>query len=115
MRAGAKGCEQVRTGAEAAPFRTREHPSAPHLVPSWDVDVFLIPIDAESHELYCEVAEEDPAGSDPDHDRGFFRGLVRKFRDTLNHLAHLARGTTLATDYGKKSDPEPCDEPSHVV
>jgi hypothetical protein len=78
----------VRTVREGA-VRTLSHASAllsTCSVPSWDVDVFLIPVDAESHELYCEVAEEDPAGTDPVHDRGFFRGLLRKFRDTLNHI-----------------------------
>jgi hypothetical protein len=50
------------------------------------VDVFLIPIGVDRYELYCEVADEDPTGVAPDHDRGFFRGLVRKFRDTLNRI-----------------------------
>jgi len=50
------------------------------------VDVFLIPTGVDRYELYCEVADEDPTGAAPDHDRGFFRGLVRKFRDTLNRI-----------------------------
>jgi len=50
------------------------------------MEVFLIPVGGERHELYCEVADEDPSGATPDNDRGFFRGLVRKFRDTLNHI-----------------------------
>lgn len=50
------------------------------------MDVFLIPIGVDRYELYCEVADEDPSGVAPDHDRGFFRGLVRKFRDTLNRI-----------------------------
>jgi hypothetical protein len=50
------------------------------------MDVFLIPVSGDRYELYCEVPEEDPAGAAPDHDRGFFRGLVRRFRDTLNRI-----------------------------
>lgn len=48
--------------------------------------MFLIPVGVDRHELYCEVADEDPAGTAPDHDRGVIRGLVRKFRDTLNRI-----------------------------
>jgi len=48
--------------------------------------VFLIPVGGDRHELYCEVPDEDPSGATPDNDRGFFRGLVRKFRDTLNRI-----------------------------
>lgn len=50
------------------------------------MEVFLIPVGADRYELYCEVAEEDPSGAVPDHDRGVFRGLVRKFRDMLNRI-----------------------------
>ena len=50
------------------------------------MEVFLIPVGSDRHELYCEVPDEDPSGATPDHDRGFFRGLVRKFRDTLNRI-----------------------------
>ena len=50
------------------------------------MEVFLIPVGGDRHELYCEVPDEDPSGATPDNDRGFFRGLVRKFRDTLNRI-----------------------------
>jgi K+-H+ exchange-related protein len=50
------------------------------------MEVFLIPVGTDRYELYCEVPDEDPSGATPDHDRGFFRGLVRKFRDTLNRI-----------------------------
>ena len=50
------------------------------------MEVFLIPVGGLRHELYCEVPDEDPSGATPDNDRGFFRGLVRKFRDTLNRI-----------------------------
>jgi hypothetical protein len=55
------------------------------------MEVFLIPVGGTRHELYCEVPDEDPSGATPDNDRGFFRGLVRKFRDTLNRIEHDRR------------------------
>lgn len=50
------------------------------------MEVFLIPVAADRYELYCEVPDEDPSGEAPDHDRGFFRGLVHRFRETLNRI-----------------------------
>ena len=50
------------------------------------MEVFLIPVGGDRHELYCEVPDEDPSGATPDNDRGFFRGLVRKFSDMLNRI-----------------------------
>jgi hypothetical protein len=50
------------------------------------MEVFLIPVGADRFELYCEVPDEDASAAGPDHDRGFFRGLVRRFRDTLGHI-----------------------------
>jgi hypothetical protein len=47
------------------------------------MDVFLIPVAQNRYELYCEISEEDPSGETPEHDRGFFRGLVHRFRETL--------------------------------
>jgi hypothetical protein len=47
------------------------------------MDVFLIPVGQDRYELYCEIPEEDPSGETPEHDRGFFRGLVQRFRETL--------------------------------
>jgi hypothetical protein len=47
------------------------------------MDVFLIPVGPDRYELYCEIPEEDPSGETPEHDRGFFRGLVQRFRETL--------------------------------
>lgn len=55
------------------------------------MEVFLIPVGADRYELYCEVPDEDPSGVAPDHDRGFFRGLIRKFRDTLNRIERERR------------------------
>jgi len=47
------------------------------------MEVFLIPVAEGRYELYCEIPEEDPSGEAPEHDRGFFRGLVQRFRETL--------------------------------
>jgi len=55
------------------------------------MEVFLITVGADRYQLYCEVPDEDPSGATPDHDRGFFRGLVRKFSDTLNRIEHDRR------------------------
>jgi K+-H+ exchange-related protein len=55
------------------------------------MEVFLIPVGRDRYELYCEVPDEDPSGATPANDRGFFRGLVRKFRDTLNRIEHVRR------------------------
>lgn len=64
------------------------------------MEVFLIPVGADRYELYCEVPDEDPTGATPDHDRGFFRGLVRKFRDTLNRIERDRRHHEADDDAG---------------
>ena len=46
------------------------------------MDVFLIPVGPDRYELYCETTDEDPSAAS-DHDRGFFRGLMRRFREML--------------------------------
>jgi K+-H+ exchange-related protein len=46
------------------------------------MDVFLIPVGPDRYELYCETPDEDPSAAS-DHDRGFFSGLVRRFREML--------------------------------
>ena len=46
------------------------------------MDVFLIPVGPDRYELYCETPDEDPSAAS-DHDRGYFRGLMRRFRETL--------------------------------
>ena len=50
------------------------------------MDVFLIPVGPDRYELYCEVPDEDPTGAAPDHDRGWFRGLIQRFRQTLAEI-----------------------------
>lgn len=62
------------------------------------MEVFLIPVGGDRYELYCEVPDEDPSGATPASDRGFFRGLVRKFRDTLNRIEHARRRHEEETD-----------------
>lgn len=47
------------------------------------MEVFLIPVSPDRYALYCEVPDEDPSGPTPDHDRGFFRGLLQRFQQTL--------------------------------
>ena len=47
------------------------------------MDVFLIPVGQDRYELYCEIPDEDPSGETPEHDRGFFRGIVHRFQDML--------------------------------
>ncbi len=46
------------------------------------MEVFLIPVEADRYELYCEVPDLD-ASDDDDDPRGFFRGLLRRFRSAL--------------------------------
>jgi len=50
------------------------------------MEVFLIPVALDRYELYCEVPDEDPTGALPDHDRGWFRGLARRFSQALAEL-----------------------------
>lgn len=44
--------------------------------------VYLVPIGAREHELYCEVPEEPVVGVQPH--RGLFRRMVHRFRETLS-------------------------------
>ena len=49
------------------------------------MDVFLIPVGPDRYELYCEVPGEDPSDAS-DHDRGFVRGVMRRFSEALASL-----------------------------
>jgi hypothetical protein len=53
------------------------------------MDVFLVPLGAERHELYCEPSEDDEAaaGSDPQAP-GFFARLRRRFTEMLRAAEH---------------------------
>lgn len=57
--------------------------------------VFLIPFGAggrERYELYCEIPDEDLDGDGiPDVQRGFFKGLLQKFKATLHHAERERR------------------------
>jgi hypothetical protein len=59
------------------------------------MDVFLIPVGVDRYELYCEVPVDELSASSPDHERAFFKGLVRRFRETLATLER-ERHTELA-------------------
>lgn len=45
------------------------------------MEVFLIPVAADRHELYCELPDDDPSADPPP--TGFFRGLWYRFREAL--------------------------------
>lgn len=48
------------------------------------MEVFLVPLGAERHELYCEVSSDaDEAVAAEPETRGFFAGLRRQFREML--------------------------------
>jgi hypothetical protein len=47
------------------------------------MEVFLIPVDRDRYELYCEVPDLDDDGPDAEPPRGFFRGLMLRFRTAL--------------------------------
>jgi len=46
------------------------------------MEVFLIPVEADRYELYCEVPDLDEADLNTES-RGFVRGLLRRFRSAL--------------------------------
>ena len=45
------------------------------------MDVFLVPVGPDAHELYCELADATPEPGTPAG--GFFRSLVHRFREML--------------------------------
>ncbi len=65
------------------------------------MDVFLIPVGHDRYELYCEVPDEDPTGASPDHDRGWLRGLIQRFRQALAEMERERNaGTAPAPERG---------------
>lgn len=46
------------------------------------MDVFLVPVGPQAHELYCEVPDPPEIGEETHH-RGFFRSLKHRFREML--------------------------------
>ncbi len=45
------------------------------------MDVFLVPVGPQEHELYCEAP--DPVAHEPAPQRGFFRSFMHRFREML--------------------------------
>ena len=66
------------------------------------MDVFLVPVAAQEHELYCEVPDA-PLEDAPPASRGLLRSLMQRFRETLA-AAERERRARLSG--------EPVDEPS---
>lgn len=50
------------------------------------MDVFLIPLNAERYELYCEPSDEGEAGSSAGAERGLLKGLWHRFQQTLMQI-----------------------------
>jgi hypothetical protein len=46
------------------------------------MEVFLIPVQGDRYELYCEVPDLDDTGSN-DEPSGFFRGVMQRFRTAI--------------------------------
>jgi hypothetical protein len=47
------------------------------------MDVYLVPVGADRHELYCEVPDEPEDAPDPQESRGFFRRMRDRFNAVL--------------------------------
>jgi hypothetical protein len=63
------------------------------------VDVFLVPLGAERHELYCEPSDDDETAAAADAPApGFFARLRRTFTETLR-AAELARARRARGEY----------------
>ena len=60
------------------------------------MEVFLIPVGSDRYELYCEVPDEDPVDA-PEVPRGFFRGLLHRFREALDEAERERRRGHRAT------------------
>jgi hypothetical protein len=57
------------------------------------MEVFLIPVEADRYELYCELPDDEPAAAPPP--KGFFRGLLHRFREAIAEVErerHRPRG-----------------------
>ena len=63
------------------------------------MDVFLVPLGEERHELYCEPADDDAATADTGGAApGFFARLKRRFTEML-HAAEAARARRARGEY----------------
>jgi hypothetical protein len=66
------------------------------------MDVYLVPVGAGRHELYCEVADAAPAPDAPD---GLRRRLLHRFREILAtaEREHRERGAALSSSSSSSS------------
>ncbi len=55
------------------------------------MEVFLIPLGADRHELYCEPRQDEAEPSADSTQRGFFASLRRKFAEVLEAAEHYRR------------------------
>jgi hypothetical protein len=55
------------------------------------MDVYLVPVGTDRHELYCEVADEPDADASQEPPRGFFRRLRAKFNEMLEEAERERR------------------------
>jgi hypothetical protein len=63
------------------------------------MDVFLVPLGPERHELYCEPSDDDEAGADPDAPPpGFFSRMKRRFSEMLR-ASEAARARRARGEY----------------
>jgi len=63
------------------------------------MDVFLVPLGPERHELYCEPSDDDDAAADPEAPApGFFSRLRRRFTEMLR-AAEAARARRARGEY----------------
>ena len=63
------------------------------------MDVFLVPLGTERHELYCEPSDDDEATADTGAAApGFFSRMRRRFSEML-HAAEAARARRARGEY----------------
>src|SRR5204862_3302043 len=64
------------------------------------MEVFLIPVDRDRYELYCEVPDLDDDGPDVEPPRGFIRRLTRRFLTALADVERERHGPPPVPDEG---------------
>jgi hypothetical protein len=62
------------------------------------MDVFLVPLGAERHELYCEPSDDDETAAQSAATPGFFTRMRRRFTEML-HAAEAARARRARGEY----------------
>src|SRR5687767_10938070 len=63
------------------------------------MDVYLVPVDVERYELYCEIPE-DPDEAGIEAEKGYFRRQVHRFREMLADAERERRRGTPVTGGG---------------